>query len=109
MLEHFSAIGYWAPEQRTGRQVNEDGMIDYQELNAVLDTLGDTTSEAERREYFNSVDTDNSNGVDYEEFLELVHKVLIGKAEATVGFGRVYTETSSSLFCLLCRFYAFSL
>ena len=41
--------------------------------NLVLDRLGDTTSAAERDAYFLKVDTDGSNGVDFEEFLELVY------------------------------------
>lgn len=68
-------------------------MIDYAELEMVLDKLGDCTSAAERRAYFASVDTDSSNGVDFEEFLELVHKVLTGQAEASSGFGKLYMET----------------
>ena len=37
----------------------------------VLDEMGDTSSEEERREHFQSVDVDQSDGVDFEEFLEV--------------------------------------
>ena len=37
----------------------------------VLDVIGDTSSDEERRQYFQELDTDQSNGVDFEEFLEV--------------------------------------
>ena len=76
---------------------NEDGLIDFDELSTVLDRLGDKTSAAERVAYFGTVDTDGSNGVDFEEFLELVHQVIMGSADAQCGFGKVYVETSTNI------------
>ena len=37
----------------------------------VLDVIGDTSSDEERKQYFQELDTDQSNGVDFEEFLEV--------------------------------------
>lgn len=38
-----------------------------------LDKIGDKSSEEQRRKYFTEVDTDQSDGVDFEEFLEVRH------------------------------------
>ena len=40
------------------------------------------------------MDTDGSNGVDFEEFLELVHNVVMGHTDSQCGFGKVYVETA---------------
>eukprot|EP00039_Didymoeca_costata_P020037 m.339809 g.339809 ORF g.339809 m.339809 type:complete len:196 (-) comp18978_c0_seq1:841-1428(-) len=73
--------------------LNEDGLIDCDELNILLDRLGDKTSLEERQAYFQAVDDDESNGVDFVEFLQLVSQVTTGKADAQCGFGKVYVET----------------
>lgn len=36
-----------------------------------LDEIGDTSSVAERKRYFKEVDVDQSDGVDFEEYLEV--------------------------------------
>ena len=36
---------------------------------AALDEIGDTSSEEERRRYFQAVDLDKSEGLDFEEFM----------------------------------------
>lgn len=38
---------------------------------AALDEIGDTSSEEERRIYFQTVDQDNSEGIDFEEFISV--------------------------------------
>ena len=38
---------------------------------AALDKIGDQSSEEQRRQYFREVDKDQSDGVDFEEFLEV--------------------------------------
>ena len=38
---------------------------------AALDEIGDTSSEEERRRYFQAVDLDQSEGIDFEEFLSV--------------------------------------
>ena len=38
---------------------------------AALDEIGDTSSEEERRRYFQDVDTDKSEGIDFEEFINV--------------------------------------
>ena len=42
----------------------------------VLDEMGDTSDMDERRRYFNDVDADQSEGIDFEEFLEVSEFVL---------------------------------
>eukprot|EP00041_Stephanoeca_diplocostata_P007272 m.101632 g.101632 ORF g.101632 m.101632 type:complete len:202 (-) comp16813_c0_seq5:744-1349(-) len=72
---------------------NCDGLIDYHELNTVLDNLGDTTSVEDRREYFSVIDADDSEGIDFEEFLQLVHGILVGTTQEWTGFDRLCEET----------------
>lgn len=60
--------------------LNEDGLIDFKELCYALDEIGDSSSEEERKRYFKEVDTDHSDGVDFEEFLELIERVRLGSA-----------------------------
>ena len=36
-----------------------------------LDKIGDQSGEEQRRQYFREVDKDQSDGVDFEEFLEV--------------------------------------
>lgn len=38
---------------------------------AALDKIGDHSSNEQRREYFKEIDKDQSDGVDFEEFLEV--------------------------------------
>lgn len=38
---------------------------------AALDEIGDTSSEEERRRYFQAVDLDKSEGLDFEEFMSV--------------------------------------
>ena len=38
-----------------------------------MDEIGDTSSLAERKRYFKEVDVDQSDGVDFEEYLEVKH------------------------------------
>ena len=38
---------------------------------AALDEIGDTSSEEERRIYFQTVDQDKSEGIDFEEFISV--------------------------------------
>ena len=37
----------------------------------VLDELGDTSSEQDRRKYFDQLDDDQSGAIDFEEYLEV--------------------------------------
>ena len=37
----------------------------------VLDELGDTSNEADRRKYFDQLDDDQSGAIDFEEYLEV--------------------------------------
>ncbi|XP_072033024.1 uncharacterized protein [Amphiura filiformis] len=48
--------------------LNHDGLIDFPELEKVLDELGDTTSHELRRKIFDEIDVDGSDSVDFEEF-----------------------------------------
>ena len=38
---------------------------------AALDKIGDRSSDEQRKEYFREIDKDQSDGVDFEEFLEV--------------------------------------
>lgn len=71
---------------------NEDGIIDYSELDQVLDKWGDTTDQSERVAYFAQIDNDDSDGVDFEEFLELAHNILTGSTDTASGFAKLYKE-----------------
>eukprot|EP00055_Hartaetosiga_balthica_P015232 m.88673 g.88673 ORF g.88673 m.88673 type:complete len:86 (-) comp8813_c2_seq4:1366-1623(-) len=62
----------------------------------VLDMIGDTSNQAQRREGFNEVDIDNSATIDFEEFLALVHKVRTGEVDSNYGFGKAYKRTARS-------------
>ncbi|XP_064619574.1 uncharacterized protein LOC135483010 [Lineus longissimus] len=55
--------------------LNQDGLIDFEELNEVLIDLGDESSDEERRDYFNNYDEDGSGRIDFEEFLQLLYRV----------------------------------
>ncbi len=37
----------------------------------VMDEIGDTSTKEERKRYFSQVDMDQSDGIDFEEFLEV--------------------------------------
>ncbi|XP_071495737.1 uncharacterized protein [Diadema antillarum] len=55
--------------------VNQDGLIDFPELVNALDELGDTSSIDERLAAFSQIDTDNSDSIDFEEFMQLLTTV----------------------------------
>eukprot|EP00056_Hartaetosiga_gracilis_P022484 m.30882 g.30882 ORF g.30882 m.30882 type:complete len:211 (+) comp9671_c0_seq1:166-798(+) len=76
--------------------VNQDGMIDFEEMCTVLDEIGDATNQTQRRKGFDEVDIDDSGTIDFEEFLALVHKVRTGEMDSTYGFGKAYKRTARS-------------
>ncbi|XP_068679858.1 troponin C, isotype alpha-like [Montipora foliosa] len=55
--------------------LNQDGIIDYQELMQVLDDLGDRSDHDVREQYFQQIDKDGSGAIDFEEFLALIHEL----------------------------------
>eukprot|EP00918_Siedleckia_nematoides_P028946 GHVU01062203.1.p1 GENE.GHVU01062203.1~~GHVU01062203.1.p1 ORF type:complete len:192 (+),score=31.00 GHVU01062203.1:380-955(+) len=55
--------------------LNQDGLIDFPELCAVLDELGDESDGETRKTYFDELDHDSSGAVDFEEFLDLIKYV----------------------------------
>ncbi|XP_003727589.1 troponin C [Strongylocentrotus purpuratus] len=52
--------------------INQDGLIDYHELQIALDELGDSSTKQERRLAFDQIDVDHSDSIDFEEFIELL-------------------------------------
>ncbi|KAI6650242.1 Troponin C, isoform 3 [Oopsacas minuta] len=64
MLEYFHTI-----------DINEDGLIDYKEMCQALNTIGDNSSEDERKNLFKETDTDHSGAIDFLEFVHLFHRL----------------------------------
>jgi len=58
--------------------INQDGLIDFEELNSVLEEIGDESSEDTRQNLFNEMDEDGSGGIDFEEYLTLLHTLTKG-------------------------------
>eukprot|EP00118_Oscarella_pearsei_P001565 m.312004 g.312004 ORF g.312004 m.312004 type:complete len:196 (+) comp196175_c0_seq1:138-725(+) len=52
--------------------LNADGLLDENEINHILNELGDKSSPEERKRKFREIDTDGSDGVDFVEFLEVI-------------------------------------
>jgi len=52
--------------------INQDGLIDFEELNSVLEEIGDESSEETRQNLFNEMDEDGSGGIDFEEYLTII-------------------------------------
>jgi len=61
--------------------LNNDGLIDFKELQVVLDEIGDTTDEETRRRTFQEMDNDESGAIDFEEYLALIHMVTSATSE----------------------------
>eukprot|EP01137_Pigoraptor_chileana_P019547 Opistho-2@80716 len=74
--------------------LNNDGRIDINELNHMLDEMHDPTTRPERQALFNEIDKDGSGGVDFDEFLGLVELVMSGKTDPNTGFGGLFTKTA---------------
>ncbi|XP_074637104.1 uncharacterized protein LOC141895222 [Acropora palmata] len=55
--------------------LNQDGIIDYEELMQVLDDLGDRSGSHAREQYFREIDKDGSGAIDFEEFLALIQEL----------------------------------
>eukprot|EP01135_Chromosphaera_perkinsii_P007820 Nk52_evm12s1020 gene=Nk52_evmTU12s1020 len=60
--------------------LNQDGLIDFEELCILLDQSGDQTAQEERQNLFNEVDIDKSGGVDFDEFLQLMNQFKSGNS-----------------------------
>ena len=56
-----------------------------------LDEIGDKSTTEERRKYFKEVDTDQSEGVDFEEFLEVYIQDRSNSTIKQHGLASVYT------------------
>ncbi|CAK8678869.1 unnamed protein product [Clavelina lepadiformis] len=63
--------------------LNCDGLIDFKEMNQVLDEFGEPSEEEDRLKYFKEIDLDHSNSVDFEEFLLVVSKLQASSAPGT--------------------------
>jgi len=50
---------------------NRDGVISIDELGTVMRSLGQNPSEKEVKELYDAIDTDNSGGITFEEFVKL--------------------------------------
>ncbi|XP_014663614.1 PREDICTED: uncharacterized protein LOC106806255 [Priapulus caudatus] len=62
--------------------VNQDGFIDFRELCLKLDEFGDHTSEDTRRLWFDEADEDQSQGIEFWEFLKLIDNIQKGTESA---------------------------
>jgi len=74
--------------------LNRDGLIDFKEMNMVLDEFGEASDEEERMKYFHEIDLDNSNTVDFEEFLLVMNKLKTAAASSKAGgnIGNIVTK-----------------
>ncbi|XP_051556402.1 uncharacterized protein si:ch211-122l24.6 [Myxocyprinus asiaticus] len=57
---------------------NVEQLLDYNELNTALDFIQDQSSPEQRRAMFESVDTHQSNSINFEEYLQLMNNITIG-------------------------------
>ena len=55
-----------------------------------MDKIGDCSSSEERQEYFREIDKDQSDGVDFEEFLQVSHHII--KTQSYKGIIIAYGE-----------------
>lgn len=56
--------------------LNRDGVIDFKEMNSVLDEFGEFSDPEDRRRCFTEMDVDDSGTIDFEEFLQVMVKLL---------------------------------
>jgi len=56
--------------------INQDGLIDFEELCSVLEEIGDESTEQTRQDLFSEMDEDGSGGIDFEEYLTIIGKDL---------------------------------
>lgn len=71
--------------------LNRDGLIDFKEMNLVLDEFGESSDEDDRLRYFKEIDLDGSNTVDFEEFLLVLSK-LQASGRAADNIGNIVTK-----------------
>nr|XP_009860431.1 uncharacterized protein LOC104266302 [Ciona intestinalis] len=74
--------------------LNRDGLIDFKEMNMVLDEFGESSDEQDRIKYFRQIDLDDSNSVDFEEFLLVLNKLqqAAGLNKAAGNIGNIVTQ-----------------
>merc|ERR1712178_187836 len=58
--------------------INQDGLIDFEDLKSVLEEIGDESSEETRQNLFNEMDEYGSGGIDFEGYLTLLHTLTKG-------------------------------
>ncbi|GAV03510.1 hypothetical protein RvY_13919 [Ramazzottius varieornatus] len=62
--------------------LNQDGLLDFDELSQLLDNIGDNSNREKRQLLFQEIDVDNSGLLDFDEFLTLMD-ILAGKPRRT--------------------------
>lgn len=69
--------------------VNQDGHIDYPELQHALNDLGDLSTNEQRRLAFDLIDIDHSDSIDFEEFMELITTVVSREGSLSQAIGNM--------------------
>nr|XP_039268086.1 calmodulin-like protein 10 [Styela clava] len=80
--EYAKKFPQWSPAEISNFKAqflifdsNRDGILDFIEMNSVLDEFGESSKPNERWRCFNSMDIDHSGTVDFEEFLIVISRL----------------------------------
>jgi hypothetical protein len=57
--------------------VGGDGLVDFEEMNEILDDFGDESGPEERKIHFDQADTEAAGALDFEEFLTMMYDLTM--------------------------------
>lgn len=76
---------------------NLNGMLNFEDLSALLESLGDENTTDIRREKFDEADSDSNGWINYDEFLSLVYNFDSPQANKLNGLGKLCYDVAENI------------
>ncbi|XP_065172071.1 alpha-actinin A-like isoform X2 [Atheta coriaria] len=76
---------------------NLNGMLNYDDFSAVLESLGDETSNDYRKQMFDDIDRDMDGWITYDEFLEVIYHFHPQEGDTLTGLAKLCFDIAENI------------